>query len=311
MSETNFTSGLPPSDLLSLERIRGQLIRLEDTIIFSLIERAQFALNKRIYEAGAFKAETGFDGSWLEWFLFEIESFHAKARRYTSPDEHPFTPLSLLPPPIITPQSYPPLLYPPAASHPSVNANARILKFYVDIIVPAITGAHGRKRGAARHASVSAAEDGLDDGNYGSAATRDVEVLQALSRRIHFGMFVSESKFLSAPHEFVPHILARPPNTDALAGLITKPAVEAKLLVRLANKARVYGGEMDGDGRVVPLSDDELALRGKLDVDEVVALYRDWVIPLTKDVEVDYLVHRLDGVPQDQIDAWLAAGKTA
>jgi hypothetical protein len=26
-----------------------------------------------------------------------------------------------------------------------------------------------------------------DDGNYGSAATRDVEVLQALSRRIHFG----------------------------------------------------------------------------------------------------------------------------
>lgn len=27
----------------------------------------------------------------------------------------------------------------------------------------------------------------VDDGNYGSAATRDVEVLQALSRRIHFG----------------------------------------------------------------------------------------------------------------------------
>ena len=26
-----------------------------------------------------------------------------------------------------------------------------------------------------------------DDGNYGSSATRDVEVLQALSRRIHFG----------------------------------------------------------------------------------------------------------------------------
>jgi hypothetical protein len=30
-------------------------------------------------------------------------------------------------------------------------------------------------------------EDGRDDGNYGSSATRDVEVLQALSRRIHFG----------------------------------------------------------------------------------------------------------------------------
>jgi chorismate mutase len=40
-----------------------------------------------------------------------------------------------------------------------------------------------------------------------------------------------------------------------------------------------------------------------------VGLYRDWVIPLTKDVEVDYLVHRLDGVPQAQIDAWMNGGK--
>lgn len=30
-------------------------------------------------------------------------------------------------------------------------------------------------------------EESRDDGNYGSSATRDVEVLQALSRRIHFG----------------------------------------------------------------------------------------------------------------------------
>jgi chorismate mutase len=97
------------------------------------------------------------------------------------------------------------------------------------------------------------------------------------------GMFVSESKFLSAPHDFIPHILASPPNSDALAALITKPAVEAKLLVRLANKARVYGCEMDADGRVVANPDGG---RGKIDIEEVVGLYRDWVIPLTKDVEV-------------------------
>jgi chorismate mutase len=30
----NFTSGAPVSELLSLDRIREQLIRLEDTIIF-------------------------------------------------------------------------------------------------------------------------------------------------------------------------------------------------------------------------------------------------------------------------------------
>lgn len=42
----------------------------------ALIERAQFAQNHKIYEAGAFESDTGFDGSWLEWFLFEIECFH-------------------------------------------------------------------------------------------------------------------------------------------------------------------------------------------------------------------------------------------
>ena len=67
-------------DPLSLERIRSVLIRLEDTIIFSLIERAQFAHNPRIYERGGVKElqEIGFEGSWFDWFLKETESFHGK-----------------------------------------------------------------------------------------------------------------------------------------------------------------------------------------------------------------------------------------
>jgi chorismate mutase len=80
--------------------------------------------------------------------------------------------LNKLPSPVITPQTFPAILYPPAADHPSVNANSRILDFYVKHIVPGITSGPDRL---------------ADDGNYGSAATRDVEVLQALSRRIHFG----------------------------------------------------------------------------------------------------------------------------
>lgn len=65
-------------DPLSLERIRSVLVRLEDTIIFDLIERAQFAHNPRMYSCGAFPElkELGFDGSWLEWFLKETETFH-------------------------------------------------------------------------------------------------------------------------------------------------------------------------------------------------------------------------------------------
>ena len=44
-----------------------------------LIERAQFAHNKKIYEAGAFKDQLDWEGSWLEWFLFETESFHGQS----------------------------------------------------------------------------------------------------------------------------------------------------------------------------------------------------------------------------------------
>jgi len=99
-------------------------------------------------------------------------------------------------------------------------------------------------------------------------------------------MFVSESKFLSAPHDFIPHILSSPPNTSALTSLIYKPEVEARLLVRLENKARLYGGEMDADGRVVVVPDEEMGMRGKIDIREIVDMYKDYVIPLTKDVEV-------------------------
>jgi chorismate mutase len=75
MPSLNFMIGEDP---LSLDRIRSVLIRLEDTIIFSLIERAQFAHNPRMYQRGAFKEllDLGFQGSWLEWFLKEIETFH-------------------------------------------------------------------------------------------------------------------------------------------------------------------------------------------------------------------------------------------
>jgi len=78
MPSLNFMIGEDP---LSLDRIRSVLVRLEDTIIFSLIERAQFAHNPRMYQRGTFKELTqiGFEGTWLDWFLKETESFHGEA----------------------------------------------------------------------------------------------------------------------------------------------------------------------------------------------------------------------------------------
>ncbi len=64
--------------------------------------------------------------------------------------------------------------------------------------------------------------------------------------------------------------------------------MEEKLLKRLKNKATVYGQEVDP----LDLKLEETKLQ-KIDVDLVVKLYKDYVIPLTKEVEVDYLLNRL------------------
>ncbi|KAG1765619.1 chorismate mutase [Suillus placidus] len=285
-------------DPLSLERIRQILVRLEDTIIFDLIERAQFAHNPRIYIRGSFQElrDVEFDGSWLEWFLKEIETFHARARRYTSPDEYPFT--SNLPVPVLLPLAFPKILH-----QNTINANPSILSFYTRSIVPRITRRATLALAAIKRSNgIIGDEEYEDDGNYGSAATIDVEVLQAISKRVHYGKFVSESKFLANPAAFVPHILT--PNPAALEALVTKPEVERKLLQRLRKKAATYAQEFSADGDAIVNS--HLNGSAKIDVDGVVELYESYIIPLTKEVEVDYLLHRLDGLSQEEIDALAA-----
>ncbi|KAI0076355.1 chorismate mutase [Panus rudis PR-1116 ss-1] len=290
----NFTLGGNPLDL---DRIRGVLVRLEDTIIFSLIERAQFAHNPKLYQRGAFPElkELGFEGSMLDWFLKETESFHAKARRYTSPDEYPFTPIDQLPPPLLKPVQYPKILYPN-----KVNANPSIYSFYTKHIVPRITRQATLELASLKRAAGIIGDDEYeDDGNYGSAGVIDMEVLMHISKRVHYGKFVAESKFLSDPAAFVPHIVK--PNPDALAALITKPEVERRLLERLRKKALVYAQGFTPDG-------EPSGQPSKIDVDGVVELYENYIIPLTREVEVDYLLVRLEGLSKQEIDD-LAAGK--
>ncbi len=86
---------------LSLGDIRSQLIRQEETIIFALIERAQFKTNPTVYNAqsqGAQQQHILHGKSFLDFFFGHIERVHSWMRRYTSPDEHPFYPSTLEPP---------------------------------------------------------------------------------------------------------------------------------------------------------------------------------------------------------------------
>lgn len=281
-------------DPLSLDRIRSILVRLEDTIIFGLIERAQFSHNAKMYMPGTVPElkQRGIEGSWLEWFLEETEKFHAKARRYTSPDEYPFT--SNLPEPIIPSLDFPRILYPN-----SINANKSILSFYVRSIVPRITQRATLVLASLKRSNgIMGDEEYEDDGNYGSAASIDVEILQAISKRVHYGKFVSESKFRDDPAAFIPHIRSR--NREVLEGLITKPEVERKLLLRLRKKAATYAQEFSPDGDA--MSNGHVSANAKIDVDGVVGLYENHIIPLTREVEVDYLLQRLDGLSEEEVD---------
>jgi chorismate mutase len=129
-------------DVLSLSYIRSILQRLEDTILFNLIERGQNARNAAMYQPGAFKelkVKEGWEKSWVEWFLKETESSHAKLRRWQAPDEYPFTALELLPEPLLPPIDYPEVLYASAI----VNVNDQIYQHYRDELVPALTKKFG------------------------------------------------------------------------------------------------------------------------------------------------------------------------
>lgn len=89
------------SSAVRLDDVRGALLRQEDSIIFALIERAQFARNEAVYESGAVPVpmytNEGRCFTFLEYFLRDTEATHGRIRRYTSPDEHAFFPEALPP----------------------------------------------------------------------------------------------------------------------------------------------------------------------------------------------------------------------
>lgn len=95
------------SDVMSLDSIRSSLIRQEETIIFALIERAQYRHNPIVYEKGGLgdlgvppgsKKPTANSEeekevlSFLEYMLTGTEALHYAVRRYSSPEEHAFFP---------------------------------------------------------------------------------------------------------------------------------------------------------------------------------------------------------------------------
>lgn len=200
------------------------------------------------------------------------ERLQSLVRRYESPDEYPFFP-DAVQTPILQPLDYPRILHPN-----DVDVNHTIKKKYIEVVLPRVCRKFGRE------------DRGEKQENYGSAATCDVACLQALSRRIHFGKFVAESKFQQETERFVK--LIREEDREGIDAAITNAKVEKKVLERLGLKARTYGTDpsIGAEGE------------GKINVDAVVAMYEVRRIhPIARSVLDTSLLIRLGNChPTDQ-----------
>ncbi|KAA8532940.1 hypothetical protein F0562_032943 [Nyssa sinensis] len=203
------------SEILTLESIRHSLIRQEDSIIFSLLERSQYCYNADTYDHDTFSMD-GFRGSLVEFMLRETEKLHAQVGRYKSPDEHPFFP-AFLPEPMLPPLQYPQVLHPCADS---ININKKVWHMYFRDLLPRLVKAG-------------------DDGNCGSAAVCDTICLQALSKRIHYGKFVAEAKFQESPARYEAAI--RVQDKAQLLELLTYETVETAIKKRVETKTKTFG----------------------------------------------------------------------
>ncbi|OBZ71219.1 putative chorismate mutase [Grifola frondosa] len=200
LPETNFTLATDP---LSLDRIRAILTRLEDTIIFSLIERAQFAHNPKAYRRGSSKSSK------------KSERPNSKSTQITrslrTPRAHSQTPRQ------------------PRDPLPNkINVNASILSFYTRSIVPRITQQATLALAALKRANASRETGVRRRRQLRQSAFVDLEVLQAISKRVHY------VEFKSNPAVFISHIQSR--NRAALEALITKPEVSRSSCSACARK---------------------------------------------------------------------------
>ncbi len=76
--------------------------------------------------------------------------------------------------------------------------------------------------------------------------------------------------------------------------LLTNKAVEQKLLRRLRRKALIYGQEIDDSGENADGDGGNYVITPRIQTTMIANIYEQFVIPLTKEVEVDYLLQRLD-----------------
>jgi len=238
-----------------LPQIAAVLEGLEETIIFMLINRAQFAANKAAYDPDRSGFEGGGEMSLFALRLRYHEEMDAEFGRFCVPEERPFTKDLPNPRRRVTLRESGLFL----RNFNSINMADEILDAYMNLI-PCIC------------------LEG-DDGQYGSSVEHDVMALQAIARRIHFGaLYVAESKYQSDKTKYRTIVEAK--DRAGLLVALTRIEVEESILKRVADKVEHIQAEINPE------------VRRRIPSEEIMAFYRNHVIPLTKEGEVRYFLNR-------------------
>jgi len=240
---------------LDLNNIASRLEGLEETIIFKLIDRGQWCENTIAYTNGKSGFVSEKTRSLFELRLYYHEEMDAKFGRFCVPEERPFS--SGLPSPkrdVNLPDSG---LY--IDDYNIVNLSHDILDSYKNLLTRICPQG--------------------DDGQYGSSVEHDVYAVQAIARRIHYGAFyVAESKFQSDPKGYSKLIADN--DVDGMMEKLTRKDVEERILERVKNKVE------SAQSKTSQL------VRNVIDPQIFMDYYRDFLIPLTKQGEILYLLNR-------------------
>lgn len=245
--------------MLQLSTIAAHLESLEESIIFKILDRAQFKCNSFIYTKGNnhFKQDT------KEYSLFDLrlkyqEEMDAVFGRFTVPEERPF--YRNLPAPLR--EITAPISELCIKDFDCVNVSTDIKRYYEQLI-PNVCSAG-------------------DDQQYGSSIEHDVIAYQAIARRIHYGaLYVAEAKYQSSPKEYQKFIDMK--DSKSLLKLLTRQEVEIQILHRIKAKVSQIQQTVKSDLRIT------------VSPNEILSFFEQCIIPTTKKGEILYLLNRTKG----------------